>query len=384
MKHKFHYLCALVVLAFSFGQSHAALATYQVDENTLSLYIFNEPNEQLLADDEASSERMNLFPAVIDPEYGFGFPSHEALGTGFLAGKSILRNPRYNALMMQGSNGAFTYEAVIRVDHLDPLPSGVTGRTILGWGQGSNAGQIRLNISPEGTVRVQFYNGALNLGGNVNVNPGVPVTGPHAFEVGKYYHVAFTYDGNAGVPGNVRFYWTALDSGAIEAAPLPLFGPSGLSADHPVGEDQNFDFQNNTWLVIGGNLGGDNLQFPGLIDNVRISSVARQPNDFIFVDDGSGPPAPGPAWQLAAAEPREGSIWYTHPWWVDFYPVTDNWMLTEEYGWVYADDHFYGGGWVYWYLAESGEWLLSRNFTHPWVWSFNSGQWVNAEIIHTR
>jgi hypothetical protein len=247
----------------------------------------------------------------------------------------------------------------------------------MGWGQGSNAGQIRMNVSAEGEVRIQFYNSALNLGGNVNVNPGVPTHGPHAFEVGKYYHVAWTYDGNAGVPGNVRFYWTALDSGAVEAQPLPLLGPAGFTVDNPVGEDQNFDFQSNTWLVIGGNLGGTDLQFPGLIDNVRISRIARQPNDFIFVDDGSGLPQPGPAWQFLNAEPKEDSIYYDHSWWVDFYPASDNWLLTDEYGWVYSDDYFYGGRWFLWHVVETGDWLLSRQSIYPWAWSFQSGQWVH-------
>ena len=63
----------------------------------------------------------------------------------------------------------------------------------------------------------------INLTGTIQTIPTpLPKDGPHAFAANKWFHAAVTYNGQAGVAGNLKFYWTALDSGESQAVQLGL------------------------------------------------------------------------------------------------------------------------------------------------------------------
>ena len=171
-----------------------------------------------------------------------------------------------------GENGAFTYEMAIRPEIL-PGEAGVIALGLLSMdGDGSDR-IFNFRIEKQGFLAFMTLPHCGATGGGLAT---IPTTGPHALEIGQWYHVAVTYDGNAGVTNNLKLYWTRIDSHATQAN---LIGRGTLSND----------LNGNTGdLAIGNEARAfpDNAEaepFPGLIDEVRISSVARDPSDFFFV-----------------------------------------------------------------------------------------------------
>jgi hypothetical protein len=160
-----------------------------------------------------------------------------------------------------GSGNAFTLEALVQ------LPS-ITG---------SNRQIICTDTNGANTDRgFQFR---INSGGNLEFNfigttpaaftAPVPTSGPHAFVPDEWFHVALSYDG-----GTMTLYWTRLDSGAAAAQAIAT------------NTTETVDINDDAVLVIGnegratGGLGGEPLG--GRIDEVRISSVARAADEFLF------------------------------------------------------------------------------------------------------
>jgi hypothetical protein len=82
-----------------------------------------------------------------------------------------------------------------------------------------------------------------------------------------------TYNGNENTPDNVRFYWTLLDATRTNANQI---GSTSMTNDLPVAP---------TIFAIGnvpGRSASAKANFLGLIDEVRISSVARGANEMMF------------------------------------------------------------------------------------------------------
>src|SRR5262249_3722491 len=99
---------------------------------------------------------------------------------------------------------------------------------------------------------------------------------------GAWYHVGLTYDGTGSAAGSMKVYWTKVDSLVTQAA---LLGSGSMAGQTLLGDPYT-----TIDLGIGntprsGTTGGSGrtLNFVGLIDEVRISDIARGPNDFIFV-----------------------------------------------------------------------------------------------------
>ncbi|MCS7227231.1 MAG: hypothetical protein NZ821_09605, partial [Gloeomargarita sp. SKYB31] len=94
----------------------------------------------------------------------------------------------------------------------------------------------------------------------------------------QWYHAAVTYTGNnptnGDPPGVLVFYWTLLDPAKTEAAPFATNTTSGTIGGAPspaVGGSQR---------TIGGVGNGEG--FVGLIDEVRVSMIARNPTNMAF------------------------------------------------------------------------------------------------------
>jgi hypothetical protein len=181
---------------------------------------------------------------------------------------------------LTGADGAFSWEAVVRSD--TGLGTGPTPNWyILSHDGGNTSRGSSLQIEPAVTAAGASTVGALTLTvptytaagtptGSTNLSVAVPRSGDNAFALGQYFHVAVTYDGNEGVAGNVKFYWTKL-TGAdpTEAA---LAGTATLAADLADG---------NNRLFVGGIARNPyRFEFPGRVDKVRISNVARAATDF--------------------------------------------------------------------------------------------------------
>lgn len=204
------------------------------------------------------------------------------------------------------ATGAFTFEALVRPD-FDPMvsqPLRNATMQILGGEQdgGTNPGtrswQFRLvpvgvNPNRDG-ITAPLVVPALEF---INVRNGdatiehkivlLPTTGPHAITAGAWFHVAVACTGEAGTPDNLRFFWTRLDPLHTAAN---LLGTKTLANDLLAGQ---IDF-------AVGQIGRSpsQLNFIGLLDEVRISSVARAADAFLFRFVDSEPDGLHDPWEM--------------------------------------------------------------------------------------
>jgi len=190
------------------------------------------------------------------------------------------------------TTGAFTIEALVRIDfdpnlNYGPVANGGNGRgapmQIVTGEDEANGGRIfQFRIVPIGVINnnpyiyLEFINVHQAVSPIENITVPIPTDGPDAIQQGQWYHVAVTYNGSEGMPDNLRFYWTRMDPDRTEAN---LIGTWTMIKDLPVAP---------TDFVVG-NIGRNPSQnnFVGLIDEVRISSIARPANGMMFA-----PPLP--------------------------------------------------------------------------------------------
>src|SRR5262249_16956937 len=121
----------------------------------------------------------------------------------------------------------------------------------------NNAGQLELNLIAAG----------------INPKTAIPSAGFHGYVSGNWYHVAATYDGT-----NIVMYWTLVDPSVTAANPISTnaawVGSGFGTVQGP--------------LVIGNeNRGVAGENFQNLIDEVRISNIARAANQMLFSSGGS-------------------------------------------------------------------------------------------------
>jgi MYXO-CTERM domain-containing protein len=193
-----------------------------------------------------------------------------------------------------GATGSFTFEAIVRLDvdltqtfagtARGTAPMHIFGGEQDGTGGGVRAWQLRIdpigfNPNADG-VTTALTTPALEF---INVNNAVapvqnrvvllPTTGSNAVVSGQWYHLAVSYNGTEASPSNLSIYWTLADPSRTAA---DLLVQRQLDTDLPLA-GTGVDF-------AVGNIGrtAPNGNFLGLIDEVRISSVARGPNEFIF------------------------------------------------------------------------------------------------------
>lgn len=266
--------------------SAAVTGPYVPDADTLHLYHFDGN-----AEDAAAGDPIDLTAAhgatMTDGSYdGFG----TALNT--YEGSSDTDSDQPTAYVDEaavsrfvGSDGAFTFEAIVKpAVAIDTIPNHM--QIISGEDDGSYRGwQFRINTAG--------YMEFIKLTGTQeNFTAEIPTTGEHAWAAGHWFHAAVTYNGQENTADNLTFYWTRLDSGAAEAAALASFSLmedlwtfSWLSIDFAVGND-------------GRNAAGEN--FEGLVDEVRISSIARTSEQMLF--------APGSPRPVILTQPVEATV----------------------------------------------------------------------------
>lgn len=195
------------------------------------------------------------------------------------------------------ATGAFTFEAMIRLD-VDLTQTfagsarGVAPMHVFSGEGEANANRVwQFRLDPIGfNPNADGFTSPLTAPALefINVNQAVapiqnrvmllPLTGLDALAVGAWFHVALVYDGNEGIPNNLTLYWTKID--ATRTQPDVLIQRQ-LDTDLPISQ---VDF-------AVGNIGrgATASNFLGLIDEIRISDIARGPGELIFV------PEPGAA-----------------------------------------------------------------------------------------
>jgi hypothetical protein len=259
-----------------FGTPPPAIVPHTPDEFTLHLWHFDEAAGSTNGMDAVAVNSITLtnFGLPSDGLYtniSLGNPSFTGLG-------SALRITSRNAYADGGTftdatqftdptTGAFTLEAIIKPE-VNPLAppnnmaiiygdrNGALGDR--GWQFRISGRQLELNVL---------------AGNSSDANPKVdlPESGPNAAVAGQWYHVAITYEGTA--TGVLKFYWTALDPNQTEASLLmETTMPRTLGGQPTLGIG-------GSARTVGGVGNGEG--FIGSIDEVRISSIAREAGDMI-------------------------------------------------------------------------------------------------------
>lgn len=268
----------------------AEVTPYEPDEFTLHLWHLDELKPPFRDQIKGGLDLKGLLNNA-----AAGVPSMNGLGTGvsfnhdaggqrgsfqfkgaiLLAAPELANGNADNApasFRFAGREGAFTIEALV---HFDVLPS--------------DAGSVAMDIvSMDGEGNDRVFNFRVESSGFLAFVPlssrggalaAIPTTGPHAVNTSDWFHIAVTYDGKEGLANNIKLYWTRLDSAQPSAH---LIGRGTLADDLGV-KTADFSIGNEarTW---DGNAEGE--PFRGVVDEVRISSVARDPAEFLFVAPG--------------------------------------------------------------------------------------------------
>ncbi|MFH1500201.1 MAG: LamG-like jellyroll fold domain-containing protein [Verrucomicrobiota bacterium] len=216
-----------------------------------------------------------------------GDGQYHSASTGSSTGGGLTTTAPVPQSALQGANGAFTYEAMVRL-------SGIAAEQTILSHDGSSARGFLFRVVGG---QLSFYHGS----GSITAT--IPTDGAHAFAAGGWYHAAVTYDGAAGVAGNIRFYWTALDAAPAQANEIG----AGTLASDLAGSVGNL-------LGVGTTTRSPyRFELAGLVDEVRLSGHARAAGDFILsapLVDTSGDGIPD-TWALAhgldpAADNRHG------------------------------------------------------------------------------
>jgi hypothetical protein len=290
----------LLVLAVTTPVAFATLAPYAPDTVTLHLWHLDEgaaPAADALASGTNLTSLSGGATLGNGSFSGFGNCLNTAdggqsvtTGTGKDAALSALTlvsgtGDDSPLALADAATGAFTFEALVRVD-FNPtvnLSARASFMQILS-GEGDNTTDrifqwridpagIAAGVASDTTVpRLEFINLRQTAAIQYVVFP-IPTNGPNAIVSNQWYHVAVTYDGNAATTDNFRAYWTLLNATNTAAA---LLGTATLANDLSVA-GCDFTIGNE-----GRATGGSTDNFVGLIDEVRISSVARATNEFVF------------------------------------------------------------------------------------------------------
>src|ERR1035441_7519647 len=197
----------------------------------------------------------------------------------YLAPRALAADTSDNPLMTYDdpATGAFTYEAMIRVDFNPATFNRGNVPLYLICAENETADrpfQFRIHtngVAGSGVLILQFYN--LTGVGNTPFIATIPTNGADAIIQGKWYHVAVTFDG-AAAGGHLSFYWTRVDPSRVQAN---LIASTTMVNLAPLATTSGVDFSL-------GNVGRNtpNGNFVGLIDEVRLTRIARSAADMMF------------------------------------------------------------------------------------------------------
>jgi len=278
----------------------AILGPYSPDANTLHLWHLDEADAPVV---DSGLNRLDLTALVNGATlnnasftgFGSALSTYDGGPTATTAGGKdacLAALPlasgsadNVNIALADPVTAAFTFEAIVRID-FDPtlnygtVANGGNGRNaqmmILAGEDESNPGRVfQFRIDPIGTVsgntEVLLKWNNLNLGSTQPIGIPIPTTGPDAIAMNNWYHVAVTYNGLPGTPDNLKLYWTLLDPSRTAAN---LIASTNMTNNLPAAST-DFSIGNTARST-------PNVNFVGLIDEVRISSIERSPNDMVF------------------------------------------------------------------------------------------------------
>ena len=275
-------VAAAVLFVCCFAQA-LIVGPYSLDASTLHLWHLNESTVPALDSAPGGTNLTALGGSATlgnTSSAGFGTALSTATTTGdYVAPRALAADTSDNTLMTYDdpATGAFTYEALIRVD-FNPATfnrGNVPLYLICAENEAADRPfQFRIHtngVTGSGVLILQFFN--LTGVGNTPFIATIPTNGVDAIIQGKWYHVAVTFDG-AAAGGHLRFYWTRVDPNTVQAN---LIASTTMANLAPLVATSGVDFSL-------GNVGRNtpNGNFIGLIDEVRVSGIARTAADMMF------------------------------------------------------------------------------------------------------
>jgi autotransporter-associated beta strand protein len=309
------FLCLLLTTTLPRFASAYIAGPYTADPFTLHLWHLDEAAVPCI--DAVSSAPLNLSGLVNGAQltnsaypgfgtslntlgtYGYSAWTSNSAGASSFAGAGLFSNATTSAaipMSYMGANGAFTMEALLCpqfpvATNFGTVANGGTGRGVINWqlitGESGTASNRlwQFRFDPIGVITSGIFPSTGNtspLLDFINVGGGgttyelwalIPTNGPNAIVSNQWYHVAVTYNGVPNTASNFMFYWTAMNltntsANLILATNLPasLAGNNKAKPAFAIGNTGRNDAGN--WL--------------GLIDEVRMSSVARGPSGMMF------------------------------------------------------------------------------------------------------
>lgn len=270
----------------------AALLPCANDVNTLHLWHFDEPAVPVV-DDAFGGTNLNYMigsATLGNAAATSSFTNCISFGTLttsnaviFPAGSGYVGAT--NVFAYAGSDGAFTFEALVQIgcnpaSFVRAQPCQILNCDGNNNNYGARVFQFRLNPVGFGggdtnVCRLEFINGTTT----VALAP-IPTNGPDAIVSNQWYHVAVTYNGSANTASNLLFYWTLLDTN--RAAASCIHGTNMVSDLPGVSSNSTIFSVGNGARNPSGNSGPAQANFLGRMDEVRISRVACGANEFVF------------------------------------------------------------------------------------------------------
>ena len=268
--HVSRILSAITLATFGAQACWASvMVPYTADSTTLHLWHLDEPADNAEDTGFVNANDIDLKSVGFLGAYGSGYNKPAYTGFGTSVGIVTLPQPAVGAAMvptyhptttsqsqLQGANGAFTYEMMLKFTDTTNRPSFLMGMedTTASW---------QWFYNNNGTIVFR------NAGATI-INVGVTNNlGAHAINTTDWFHAAITYDGTS----QTRFYWTKVGPSQTNANLVA----TGSMGDLP--SSANVFTIGNRYEV--GQVSNAPLQ--GFLDEVRISSAALTADQFIFV-----------------------------------------------------------------------------------------------------
>ena len=316
---RFFYLLGLLAVVGLASPLHAAIrGPYNKDGQTLHLWHLNEGSAPAL--DAVGFGSLSLTAlangATLNSPSAPGFGTAlntvdggQSAGSGVLGKDAVLaaQTPVNGAgdnvpwSFASPTTGAFTFEAIVRIDfnplfNLGPTNTGGTGRAspmaIIDGDQDDVGGGVRswqFRLDPLGYTipgdsnavtqpTLEFVNRRPS-GQTQRMLALIPTNGANAILSNQWYHLAATYNGVSNTANNFKIYWTPLD-------------PYRTNANQILSDNMQLDLDDSDAVDFTlGNTGRHppTNNFVGLLDEVRISSVARAADAMQFFVDTNGP-----------------------------------------------------------------------------------------------
>jgi hypothetical protein len=295
----------IALLAHGYTASGSTLHPYTPDADTLHLWHMNDQAVPVI---DMGSDGTHLtalrngatlgnvscrgFGTALSTYDGGPESTGDAGHDAYLAARPLVNGSGDNVLInYAGPSGAFTFEAMIRID-FDPELNVSTNAAATNHGtfmqvinldaDESTNRVCQLRIVPVGLFKTNTGPLLEFINLNKDKSPqsflaAIPSNGGDAIKFGSWYHTAVTFDGNTNQSDNLKFYWTLADPSRAKANQIGsgqmLHGiPEGCSPDFAIGQTG----RQSPWTPY------PNQNFPGLIDEVRISGVARSDTQMVF------------------------------------------------------------------------------------------------------